>query len=79
MTDLHGFTSAVCERHVVLLGVGALLADDLEQQVGPLAGGDCGQELDRLVVVQLRLELAAEDDVAGEACGGFRPRSSLPV
>ena len=55
------------QRHIVLLGVRALLADDLEQQVGPLAGGNSREKLHRLIVVQLRLQLALKIDMAGKA------------
>ena len=54
------------EGHVVLLGVAALVLEDLVEQVRLLAGLHGGGVLDRLVVVVLGCQLAAEDDVAGE-------------
>jgi hypothetical protein len=60
------------QSHVVLLGVSPLMADDLLQEIGPLAGRHRRFVLDRLIVVQLRIELTAEDDVAGERAADFQ-------
>src|SRR5271166_2338810 len=49
------------QRHVVLLGIAPLMADDLLQQIDSLARRHRRFVLDRLIIVQLRIEPAAEN------------------
>jgi hypothetical protein len=77
------YPAAVCEgvlrlnvrrfqRHVVLLRVSPLMAEYLLQEIGPLAGRHRRFVLDRLIVVQLRIELTAEDHMAGKSSADFQ-------
>jgi len=54
------------------------MADDLLQEIDSLAGWHRIFVLDRLIIVQLRVEPTAEDDVAGERAADLQFERSSP-